>query len=238
MAYTARKLIANAWYLSGIISRNIQTVTGNYESDGLDLLNAFLAIKTADQRMIPYFKKYSFNAVIGQELYFIPNLLMVETFTFYVDGAPKMVRYSTLKSSRRNYWGSARAENVLSLPFNFRPERTLGGTNFYMYFFPDKTYPCVIFGKFALEPVSLDQDLSLTLDAYYIEYLRYALAEYMCSEYGISFQPQSYAKLKTYEKIVMDISPPDLTIQKMMNMDDGGFLNYGDVNIGKGYRPG
>jgi hypothetical protein len=51
------------------------------------------------------------------------------------------------------------------------------------------------------------QDLSIILDLFYIDYLRYALAEYMCQEYNITFQPQNQAKLNEFETTIFDISP-------------------------------
>jgi hypothetical protein len=74
-------------------------------------------------------------------------------------------------------------------------------------------------------------------DTSYIEYLRYALAEYMCSELGILFNPQSAAILRKYERKLMYMSPPDLTINKSSILTQGTLLNYGDVNQGRGWRP-
>jgi hypothetical protein len=75
------------------------------------------------------------------------------------------------------------------------------------------------------------------LDTSYIEYLRYALAQYMCSEYGILFNPESSAILKKYERKLMYMSPPDLSVIKTSILTGNGGINYGDVNIGKGFRP-
>jgi hypothetical protein len=233
MAYLASELIAKSYYLSGIVARDFETVGGSQQADGLDLLNSFLAIKSANNRYIPYYTEYDFTGVIGQEKYFIPGLISVETFTFFIND----VRYQTSGQGRDRYFGSARANNIKSLPLSWHYERILKGSNFYVYFFPDQNYPMTIWGKFNLSSVTLMQDLSLTLDDFYIEYLRYGLAEYMCSENGVSFQPQSYQKLQEYEKYIMDISPPDLTLQTMGAFGPGAGLMYADANIGKGYRP-
>src|ERR1700691_3293831 len=179
MAYTAAQLITNSWYLSGIISRDLQTVPGSYMSDGLSLLNAVLAIKTANTRLIPYYQFYDTTAVVGQEVYFIPNLLQAETLTFTLG----VIRYQVVPKSRKIYFGSGRVNNIQSLMSMSRFERTLGGSNLYLYFLPNSPYPLQIFGKFGLtEITSLSTDLETVYDDYYIEYLRYALAEYMCSE--------------------------------------------------------
>lgn len=234
MSYTVTKLVTNAWYLSGIVARNLQVVTGDQMSDGLDLLNvSVLGVKSANTRLIPYFQEFDFNLVIGQEKYFIPNLIAIETMTFYIG----TVRYSMLQQKRVQYWGSGRIDNINSLPFSWEIERTLGGSNVYIYFTPDQNYRSVIWGKFQLANVALNQDLLLTLDPFYIEYLRYALAEQMTVEYNIPFQPQNARRLAELENIILTISPPDLSMQKLtaLGMETG--VNYADVNIGRGWRP-
>lgn len=234
MSYTVTKLITNAWYLSGIVARNLQVVTGDQLSDGLDMLNiSVLAVKSANTRLIPYFQEYNFNLIIGQEKYYIPNLIAIETMTFYIGP----VRYSMLQQKRIMYWGTGRIDNIESLPFSWDIQRALGGANVYVYFVPSQNFPSVIWGKFQLADVSLNQDLELTLDQFYIEYLRYALAEQMCTEYNIEFQPQNLKRLTELENIILTISPPDLSMQKLtaLGMETG--VNYADVNIGRGWRP-
>ncbi len=231
--YTVTKLITNSYYLSGVLARNLQTITGDQLEDGLDLLNGWLDIKTANVRLIPYFSQFDFTAVIGQEKYFIPNLVSVETFVFYIGP----VRYSTLPQKRITYTGSGRIENIDSLPFAWHLERTLNGSNIYIYFLPNVNYPLRIWGKFALADVSLNQNLLLTVDRYYIEYLRYGLTEQICAEFNIPMQPQAYQRLKEIEKIITDISPPDLQMQKMSSLQEHTAYNYADVNIGRGWRP-
>lgn len=74
-------------------------------------------------------------------------------------------------------------------------------------------------------------------DTSYIEYLRYALAEMMCGEYGVSFSQQNAMTLKKYERKLMYMSPPDVSMIKRSILTEGTSLNFGDVNIGQGYRP-
>lgn len=74
-------------------------------------------------------------------------------------------------------------------------------------------------------------------DTSYIEYLRYALAQYMCSEYGILFNPESEKILKAMQRKLMYVSPPDLTVTKLSVLCQGTGLNWGDVNLGRGWRP-
>jgi hypothetical protein len=233
MSYTVTKLITNAYYLSGIVSRSLQTVTGDQLQDGLDLLNALLATKTVNVRLIPYFSVYNFTAVVDQEEYFIPNLVAVETFTFFIQN----VRYSMLPQKRITYFGSGRINDIDSLPFSWHIERAVGGANLYIYFVPNIAYPLQITGKFSLSNVVLGQDLLLTMDQFYIEYLRYGLAEQIAAEYNIPLQPQANERLKEMEKMITDISPPDLQMVKMSSLQKNVAINYADVNIGRGWRP-
>lgn len=232
MAYTSRELITRAFYLSGLISQNLEVVTGDQIEEGLDLLNSMLAIKSANLDFITYFQEYELSAVQGQEMYFIPNLVFVDTITFNLG----VIRFSMGSQSRKQYFGSSRIDNIETLPFNYRIERTRNGSNLYLYFLPAGDYPLKIWGKFALTSVTLDQDLSLSLDAFYIEYLRYELAQYMCSEYTLTFPAESAKTLAKYRKVVNQISTPDLTIQKMSCFIRGGGFLWVDTWAG-GWRP-
>lgn len=233
MPYTTTELITRSYYLSGVVPKGFARPTGEQINEGLQMLNALLSIKTADQRLIPYFQEYEFTAVVGQETYFIPNLILPETLTFNIG----TVRYSTIPQDRRTYFGSGRVDNIQSLPYQCHYERVKDGSNLYVYFTPANNYLFKIWGKFALASVTLEQDLDLTLSMFYIEYLRYALAEYICQEFNVTFKPQSEKKLAEFENTLVDISPLDLTMSKMSSLQQDAGINYADVNIGRGWRP-
>lgn len=231
MAYTVARLITESFQLSGLINPGLQSISGSQIKQGLNLLNAILAVKTVDSRLIPYFKEYTFNAVVGQEEYFIPNLIYIETLTFEYSE----VRWSMTPLTRRVYQGAARANNIESLMFNYYVERCKGGANLFMYFLPDQSYPCTIWGKFSLDSVVLSQDLEATLDTFYIEFLRYSLAEYICHANNVTFQPQNKAKLEEFEETFLDTSAPDLSIKKYSGLTGKGQSIWGQVNLGHGW---
>jgi hypothetical protein len=236
MTYTARELITNAYYLTGIVSKSLQTVSGEQISDGLDLLNELLAVKGIHMRLIPYFREYSLTAVVGQEKYFIPHLLDIETFTFYIGS----IRFSTNKQQRKRYRGSPRVDTIQALPYNWNFERSLGGGDLSIYFLPNTTYPLKIWGKFGFDEVTtVDVDLALSYDKFYLTYLRYALAEYICSDYNITFQPQNAEKLKELESLMVDVSPKDFSMVKgsTLNGPNANIGIYGQANIGGGWIP-
>ena len=248
MAYYAQELVTRAWYLSGIIARNLQEVTGDQLTDGLMLLNALLDFKQIETDLLPYWTYIEMPAVANQEFYFLPHVADVESATFNID----TVRYPMDYTSRRNYFGSARVDNMSTLPVNWNFNRGQGGGTLALYFKPESNYPIKMMAKIFLNNVSLGTDLTNIsnalpytfletsnsgYDTSYIEYLRYALAQYMCSEYGIIFNPESAAILRKYERKLMYMSPPDLRNYKSSILGEGTILNYGYINLGRGFRP-
>lgn len=238
MAYTTLELITRAWVLTGVVSRELQTVTGRQFDDGLFCLNSLFAIQTANMGLIPFFREYDFNGVIGQEQYFIPGLIQLETLTFnIVNGLDinQSVRYPMMRKTREEYFATPRANSINSLPYMYHTERSFEGTNLYMYYFPDQTYPFKLWGKFGLASTVPNQDLSLIYDPFYLEYLRYALAVYLCEEYSVVPSPNLVAKLKQYEQIIRDTSETDFS-QKIYSQFNGHMaINYAYANLPSGY---
>lgn len=234
MAYTALQLITRAYYLSQIVSRQLQTPTGDQITDGLYLLNAILDSKGSDLREIPYYQEYVFDAIQGQEKYFIPGLTSVDSMTFNIGP----VRYAMNEETRVSYFGQYRIDDVQSLPFQYRMERTLGGMNVYMYFVPSQTFVMKIWGKFELTEVALNTDLSLLYDTYYIEFLRHDLARWLCDEYGATLPDGVKENLAILEKKVMDVSPPDLSIRNLNYFGNSSVgLDWQVVNLSGGWLP-
>lgn len=234
MAYTALQLITRAYYLSQVVSRELQIPTGDQIEDGLYLLNAFLDFKSTDIRQIPYYTEYFFNSVQGQEMYFVPGLVDLDSLTFNI----QTIRYPMHNMSRKGYWSGPRVDNIQSLPFSYRVERCLGGSNIFLYFVPADVYQMKAWGKFGLTEVTLTTDMSLVYDLYYIEFLRYSLAEYICSEWGTTFPDASQRKLEQMTKKVMDVEPKDLTSNKQSYFNNSqGCIDWQVVNLYKGWLP-
>lgn len=233
MTYTARTLITRAYYLSQVVSRELQTVSADQITDGLALLNALLTIKSTDTRHIPYYQRSTFNTVAGQEEYFVEGLLNVDAMTFNIGN----VRYSMNEFTRAQYFAISRVDNIQSLPFCYRLERELGGTRIFMYFVPADVYVVKISGKYAFSTVTLDTDLQTYFDDYYIEYLRYALAEYICSDYGATLPDLTQKKYEEINKKVITVSPPDLSIQGDNYFGHGFGMDWQTVNLTTGWWP-
>jgi len=232
MAYTTLQLINNAYYESGIVSRGFETVSGQQVQDGLQFLNDLIADKTVENGLIPYYEQYDFVAITGQEKYFIRDLIEIDTFVFYID----TVRYQTENRARREYFGTSRADNIESLPGSWHMERCFQGANLYIYFKPNQAYPLTLWGQFRLQQVTINQDLSLTLDRFYINYLKFDLAARLCAEYNYAVPPGVAKSLSAYEDNISKKSGPmDLRLVKISSLQKRGGLNYGQVNIGKGW---
>lgn len=243
MAYTVSNLISGAYNLSGIVSRDFEQISAPQLDLGLESLNDLLGEATAESGLIPYYKQYDFVSIAGQEVYFIPNLIEIDTFVFFID----QVRYATLGNQRQNYFGSPRAENILSLPFNWHMERTFipgagpgpvgAGVNLYVYFKPNQAYPMTIWGLFGLAAANFNDDLSLIYDRFYISYLRYALAERICDDYSYIVPNNITDRLAMMKASISKSSAEmDLTQNTISTVgEDNGGMNYGQVNLGHGW---
>ncbi len=233
MAYLVSTLITRAYYLSQILARDLQTISGSQEEDGLFLLNEALEEKGSDLSLIPYYSEYDFPTVQGTEMYFIPNLSEADTVTFNIG----TVRFSMNELTRKEYFGSPRVDELQALPFSYRIERCLGGANLFLYFVPDQNYEVKVWGKFTLNDVTLNQDLSLTYDGFYISYLRHYLGSKLCSEYGQTFPDGAQKEFARIEKKLKSTSPADLSISKQSFFNSGSTFDWQWMNLGRGYWP-
>lgn len=218
----ANELIAHAYYLSDIVSRELETVSGSQQADGLRMLNALLSQKSATGDGIPYYTHASFNTVKGQEKYFVSALIVTDTVTYNIGD----IRYSMQRSKRKRYLGSSRANDIESLPGTFYVERGVGGSTIYFYALPADVYEVDVTGKFSLSSVTGEQDLSASLDDYYVGYLEYALAERICNYYNVELAPGKDKVLREYERDIFKVVPPDLQIKKDSIFRDGRYGNY------------
>lgn len=232
MAYTAQKLITEAWYLSNIVSRKLEVVTGAEINDGLDRLNAVIEIATDNYGLIPYWSSYQFDSVVGQEEYDIPGVVGIDTATYVIPD----VRYQLIYKTREEYFGYPRVNQIESLPTIYHYETNLSGAKFYMYFLPSDVWEFTIWGKFKLTQVELNQDLSLTLPMFYIEYLVYKLAAYLCEYYDTPFSPEKMKRLASYEQSLRNASPIDFTRLKWSSFNSLVSPDYGMANLGHGWR--
>jgi hypothetical protein len=226
------QLISNAWYLSGIVPRALEGVSGEQGTDGLMLLNFLLSRQSMTGRYIPYFTYYMFDAVVAQEEYFIPGAVTLETCTFNIG----VVRYQMNLENRSYYRGAPRVDNIQALPFDWYWETVVGGVNLYMYFLPQDVYQMKLSGKFALTQITDPSFvLDTVLDLFYQEYLMFLLAEYMCTWYKLTPSQDVLMKIKEFKDTLADRNYTDLTIAKATIYGSRGAVTYAQANLGKGW---
>lgn len=226
------ELIANSYYLSNIVGRDLQTVSGSQLADGLRLLNNILSEKSMSGRYIPYYGHSTLNTIVGQEEYDIAGLIVTDAVTFNIGD----VRYSMRRQNRRYYFGSPRIDNLDSLPYSYYVERQKDGSKLYLYFLPSQVYEVRITGKFALQQLAADDVVSDLLDNFYISYLEYLLGRRLCDFYDQEWPAQKQKTLQEIEDQLTDIAPQDLTQQKLSTLSNQQGYNWADVNLGEGWR--
>jgi hypothetical protein len=119
--YSAAQLINEAFYTSEIVSRGFQNVAAEQAETGLIKLNEIITESAIMDDMLPYYTtQYNFYGIPGQQQYFIPNLVKLETLVFYING---VIRYFMEKVSQDYQFGAARVENINSLPYTYHYER-------------------------------------------------------------------------------------------------------------------
>lgn len=228
----AAKLISFAWYLSGIVPRDLEEVSGSQGSDGLFWLNQILSEQSATGRYLIYYTHYEFDAVIGQEKYFIPGGVLLETATFNIGP----VRYQMNLDNRRHYFGAPRVDNIQALPFNWYWETVVNGIDLYMYFLPQENFPIKLTGRFALTQVTNPLfEFDTVVDKFYQSYLLYLLAKRLCSWYKLTPPTDVEAQLKEFKNTLADRNYIDLTISKQSIYTTRDAITYAQANLGKGW---
>lgn len=234
MAYFTEQVIADAYYLSNIISREFEEPTGNQIAEGLDRLNDVIEDTVIDNNLIPYADRYNFTLTQGVGEYFIPDLIFIETYTFFIGS----IRYAATRQQLRQFFGSFRALNIESLPLAFNATKQFGGVLLSFYFLPQSDYPVEIWGQFRLSQVALNQDLSLTIERFYINYLKYALAVRLCEDFGFTVPPHVQSRRDKYVSLIASKSNTvDLTQNISSPFARGAAIDYAFLNLSQGWVP-
>ena len=235
MAVTVTDLITNSYYKSALVALDYTPLTDSQLDQGLMAFNEVLGRVLIDPAIVPYWATYTFTMVIGQETYFVPNLIDIETFVFFID----TVRYSIGKENFRNYWGSPKATDIETLPLIYSIKRTKGGSDVSVTPDPNSAYPAEIKGSFGLNGVDssdLLTDLTTIYDQYYITYLTALTAQLLCVQYGTEVPSQLRGHLLQYDTLIRKRSQPlDLTNTVISTFGGAYQPDYAQANIGLGY---
>tara|TARA_R110002012_G_C11660173_1_gene612147 strand:+ start:864 stop:1553 length:690 start_codon:yes stop_codon:yes gene_type:complete len=225
------ELITRAWYQSGIVAREFETVSDAETADGLMLLNRLINRSAIEPNLISYQGHLEVSCVPGQEEYSVPGLVDLREMTFN-DGE---IRFQMKRDTTKRYFGSGRVDNISTLPFHFYFERELNGGKIYLYFLPDKPYLLNITGKVSLTALLISDNLN-AYDGWFHDYLTYLLARECCLWRKRPVPVQVNVEIDRYSNLIQSISPADLTINSSP-MFKGDSMNYADYNFGRGWRP-
>lgn len=217
MSYTVNALITKAWYLSGIVAAQAETVSGPQLKEGLEHLNDFLALQNTNSRIIPYTRVQKLTCIAHSEELFVAHLLALDTLTLQEEKPRCYLLQSLPLLGRKEYF-------THDYPSFLRPrfyhlEKTKGGSVLFLSPTPDKAYPLKLVGKFGLIEVSYNDDLSRIYDRDYLLYLRYGLADTLCDFYNHPFSARR--KLKEIESKLRDLSSLDLSMEKISTFNSG-----------------
>jgi hypothetical protein len=95
-----------------------------------------------------------------------------------------------------------------------------------------------IWGSFRLSSVTEFQDLSLTLDQFYTNFLQFLLAERICQFNSYRIPVDVSQQLERYFKwISNNTNVMDLSMQKLSSLSGGAAINYAIVNLSGGWLP-
>jgi hypothetical protein len=216
---TANELITTALYMSGIVAREGEVPSDSQINDSLKQLNSILSQKQTDIALNPYYETYQFVGIIGQEDYFIPNLIKISTITYLFGD----VRYPMKECGRDFYYGSTRINNIDTFPSLYFCEPKLGGATVYMYPFPDQAYQFEIHAKFRLQNITQFQDLTIVFDEVYRDYLMLTLAKRICIIQGFPVPDNLTILQRESESIIRGrMAPPDYRCKIKSTLSRGG----------------
>lgn len=230
----AVELINRAYVLSGIVARDLEQVQGSEGRDGIFWLNQLLAEKSMTGDHLPYYGHLNFTGVLGDQEYFVEDLVTADVITFNMG----QIRYSLKPSPRKEYWGDSRADDINSLPYHYYAERVNGGMNIFFYFKPAGAYIFKVTGLVSLSQVTNDTQLDDALDKFYQSFLIFELAERLCQWKQISLPPSAQNQLDVFRRKLIDLNQMDFTLRQKSLMATSPVLTYAQVNMGKGWtRP-
>jgi hypothetical protein len=228
----ASELIAKSWYFSGIVARGFESVSGQELEDGLMLLNDLLAANNMLGNKFPYQSDITLNTIAGQFSYDVQGLIKITSITFK-DGS---LRWGMIRDSRRDFQGSTRVDDIESLPYHYHEERALNKMIVNLYFIPDKAYEINIHGLFKYPVVSLSADVSSLFEDFYITYLVYELASWICDFRDVDLPARVERRRKILEDNVKQVFVPDMKSVKVNALPSSG-SPITAKRLGQGFQP-
>lgn len=248
MAYPIRQLIIEAYYLSGLVSRETETVSGEELEEGRHYLNIILSNNTINGERIIYSQSTKGTLNISSNTIYVPKLFCVQTITLYNGN----IRYPLTRLDRDQFYGTSSIHALESIPVYYHEELSIlpldltenqptEGMRINVYPCANTNYEYVIHGKFGfdeIKPENLSDDALKLWAYYYINYLTLSLAKRLNATTDIAFPVATQELLKSVEQELCSKNTKDYSM-KIMN--PFGFNESSScfplVNLGTGYIP-
>jgi len=221
---TPNDIIDRAYRIIGVRSKD-QALSGDDVGQGLYILNQMLDHYSADSQLIAYYDVIEFPLVVGQESYTISDQLVADVtnkrlvYLKYVNLIDNQYRYPVRVENDTMFYRFTRDETVTRRPSIVFLQQEIGQSRITFIEAPDKTYTCVVKGKFILAHLELSTIITQVPIAYH-RYLEYALAnELRASRSGAEWSDISernfqdaITNLTTSNDIDIEIEPDNLFV--------------------------
>lgn len=234
---TANEIIEEAFKIIGIFSEE-RNLSGKRLKEGLDLLNGLLSSYRASTQLIAYDSIITFNLVVGQRQYEISEEVSAD-----VNSNPlARLKFVTIENDNLQHPIGIVPDNYfyargINLNLSRRPtqvflqsenEKTF--LNFLVK--PDLTYLCTVKGKFVLDDLTLNTDIT-TIPRYYTLYLSSALARLLHPRYaGSKWDAVDETQYNELKEDVMSVADIDLITETGIALTQSRFNRFSHFNAG------
>jgi hypothetical protein len=224
-------LVSEAIYEAGLQDRQLEaSIDGGVQTDALNRLN--LLFDTWRSR-IPYASSYTFSSyldLIGTQF------VNVDTVNYVLSGQP--VQYPLRKVDLNQWTLETSVINLKGLPMIYYFDPQYQTIKVYPNPIDVGAYSFIVWGRPAMGPLSLGQQLPPQIPSYMVDAFIYELAFRLSSTYGIPFSPEkeklrqeTFNNLKSQQVVAM--SPRRNIVFKRRN-SVGGYPWFYDLSGGAG----
>jgi hypothetical protein len=232
MATTVNKLIENAYKTANLFAED-RIIDGAKIIEGLNVLNEILDNFAGAPDLIAYDEILSFPITSSQREYTISREAGADVdanrlvHLKYCIVKVSSIQYVVNVTTDYEYW-----RRNISLLIHTRPREVYlqnerGLSKIIFIHLPDRNYTCEIKGKFVLDNLTLNTDIT-NVPQYYLYYLRFKLAEYLALEYMSSnWTPKHEQMLQKLEKRIL--SAADIDTNLRINKDY--YYYYNDIGV-------
>ena len=142
------------------------------------------------------------------------------------------MRIGLREQGRGRYDGENRVNDTQAPPGYFNYEKVLGGVNLSVWPLPSSDYTVTITGLFALSSVTMNTDLSLTYDDFFIVFLKLLVIRRLAAKYKRKLD-QTYKDMlvEAKEAIENSFNEPDFTSTPLSLVDGGTTIDSTEAQI-------